>query len=454
MDLANAGRGVPGRGVTIAAAVLLAAALAFGGGSRGEGDLVVHCVAAPAFAVALLHWRHAQASRLQRGFLYLLAAAAAWMLVQLLPIPAAWFARLPGRGEMLHELDLAGVRDAWLAISLDPYATLRALLALLVFAASWMLATLLPAPTRERLLKGVLAAAFLMALLGFAQAAAGRYSALRPYDFHHDTGALGVFANRNHFADLMAMMIPFAIGLATQAFERGRTPAGTMLWSGATVVMFLAAALSYSRTGFALACLALVAGWWVQRGQRERTRRAPGMARWGMPLAVVASCAVAVAYYAWRGIVQRLDQDPLDDLRWQYLRNGLAAAHAHWPWGSGFGSFRAVYAPFEPVAEMVGSRALHAHDDLLEIAIEAGLPGIVLTACGVVLLAWAIAGALRRRSAGDRVAVAAAIATAIPLLHALVDYPLRTLAVAGAFGLVVAALLAPPGRGAESSGNP
>ena len=37
---------------------------------------------------------------------------------------------------------------------------------------------------------------------------------------------------------------------------------------------------------------------------------------------------LAVAIYAWDGIARRLAQDPLDDLRWQYLAYGLDAAKA------------------------------------------------------------------------------------------------------------------------------
>jgi O-antigen ligase len=435
-----------GRVTLAAAAVLLAGALVFGGGSRGAGDFVVHLLAAPALAIAILQWRHAQASRAQRMFLYLLCAAASLLVLQLLPLPRGLFDSLHGRDGVLQELGEAGVRDAWLALSLNPLGTLRALLALLVFATAWMLASMLPPHGREQLLRLVLAIALLMALLGFAQAAAGRHSALRFYDFHHPVGAIGAFSNRNHFADLMAMMIPFAVSMGKVQFERNRAGAGLLLWSALTVVLFLAAALSFSRTGFALACAALVAGWLVQlRGKGEGVVNG-GATRWALPLAVAGSCVLAVAYYAWRGIVQRLDQDPLDDLRWQYLSNGLQVVRAQLPWGSGFGSFRDVYAPFEPVADMGRTFAMHAHNDALEIAIEGGVPALILLCATVVMIAWAAASLWRGSSARSRLKTAAAVAVFVPLVHSFVDYPLRTLAVASVFGLVMAVLLAPPQR--------
>lgn len=436
-----------GRGrVPFAAGVLLLAmALMFGGGSRGAGDLVVHLLAAPAIAIAIIHWRHAQASRAQRLFLYLLGAAAALMVLQLLPLPRELFDSLHGREGVLQDLADAGVRDAWLALSLNPLGTLRALLALLVFATVWMLASMLPEQALEQLLRLVLGIAFLLALLGFAQAAAGQYSTLRLYDVHHPVGAVGSFSNRNHFADLMAMMIPFAISMGKIRYERNREGAGLLLWSGLTVVLFLAAALSFSRTGFALACAALVAGWLVQlRGNSERAENARAT-RWTLPLAVAGSCVLAVGYYAWRGIVQRFEQDPLEDLRWQYLTNGLNVISAHSPWGSGFGSFRDVYAPFEPITEMGRTFAMHAHNDLLEIAVEGGSPGAVLAVvvAGAVLIQAVRVIKNRKEFERTNAAAAAAVAACVPSLHSLVDYPIRTLAIASVLGLVLATLFAP-----------
>ena len=440
MRVEQAGMGMPARAGLVTAALLLLVAMVFGGGSRGQGDLVVHLVAAPALAVAILCWRHSVASPLQRAFLYLLIAAAALMALQLLPIGSDLFGQLRGRDGIAPDLQVAGVDNAWLATTLNPFGTLRALLALLVFASVWMLASMLAPEQRQQLVRLVLLLAFTMALLGFAQAAAGRYSALRFHDFHHPVGAIGTFANRNHFADLMALLIPFALCMGKPHFERGRAGAGRLLWAGVTVVLFLAAALSFSRTGFALACVALAAGWLVQPSQTGFGR---AVARWAAPLAVAASCVLAVGYYAWRGIVQRLEQDPLDDLRWQYLANGTEAVRTWLPWGSGFGSFREVYAPFEPVADMGRSFAMHAHNDALEIALEGGVPGLLLLCGAMVLLAWAAASALRQRCNTDPLVLAATVAVFVPLLHSLVDYPLRTLAIAAVFGLVVAVLLSP-----------
>lgn len=440
-----------------ALALLLVAALVFGGGSRGTGDLVVHLAAAPAFALAVMRWRWTRATRLQQWFAGALIGAIALAGLQLLPLPAAWFAELPQRAGVLADLHAAGLAPEWLPMTLDRWGTVRALLAIATCAAAWALACTLPAQSRARLIKLVLGLAFLMALLGFAQAAAGTHSQLRPYDYHHPIGAIGSFANRNHFADLVAMLIPFALASGADAQRRRATPIAVAGY-GLAVVLLLAASLSYSRSGMALGCVSVAGGLWVLRPTRGTNHTWAG--RHYLPLLAVGVAVMAVGYYAWDGIVRRLEQDPLQDLRWQYLAHGLDLVQAYLPWGSGLGSFRDTYAPFEPVASMVHVHALHAHDDLLQIAAEAGIPGLLLVVVllGVVVVAaWGTLVHGRRlsedRQGGSLLPKAAAVAVWVPLAHSLVDYPLRTLAIAVVFGLVLAVLLS-SGRPAPETRGP
>ncbi|RYZ75096.1 MAG: O-antigen ligase domain-containing protein [Lysobacteraceae bacterium] len=429
-----------------AAALLLVAALVFGGGSRGAGDLVVQLCALPALGLALLRWHHGQATRAQRWFAYWLLAALAVVALQLLPLPAAWFARLPQRAAVLADLRSAGLDPAWLPMSLDRYGTVRALLAVAVFGTTVLLAGTLPAAGRLRLLQLAVVAAVAMGLLGFYQAAAGPHAPLRLYAYHHPIGAIGTFANRNHFASLLAMLLPLALALAVRAQHR-RSPAMPW-WYASVVLLLLAAALSFSRAGFALACVAVLAAAAVLFGSRA------GRPRRLVPALAGLAGVLAIGYYAWAGLMQRLEQDPLADLRWQYLHYGLQAAGQYLPWGSGAGSFPWVYAPLEPVQAMLQVFAERAHNDLLQVAIEAGVPGLLLVAA---LLTLGVSSCLRnflvRRSTdiGDHGLVSVVgISLLVPLLHSLVDYPLRTYAVLVPFGLLLSLCL---GSGSPADGR-
>ncbi|MFC3816736.1 O-antigen ligase family protein [Lysobacter sp. GCM10012299] len=432
-------KGTPDTAAELAAALLLSAALLAGGGSRGAGDLVVHLAALPALLLAAMRWRWAPASRAQRAMALVCVGAIALAALQLLPLPPSLYSLLPGRETVLADLAQAGQPHGWLPLTLDRWGTVRALLAMMVFTSFWALACTLTHAARLRLLKLALVVATLTALLGYAQSAAGTYSQLRFYDYHHPIGAIGLFANRNHFACLMAMLLPFAIALGVQSQALRRVPA-TLAWYSVAAMLFLAAALSFSRTGLALACTAALAGLLLLTSRAGVASNLGRIRRWA-PLASIAVAIAGIAVYAWDGISQRLQQDPLQDLRWQYLRYGWDAAQAYLPLGSGWGSFKSVYAPFEPVGSMREVFALHAHNDILETLIEAGLPGFVLLLTLLVTVICVTRKNLIDRTFHGPILGAAAIAAFVPLAHSFVDYPLRTHAVAVVFALVLSFLL-------------
>ncbi|KGQ20247.1 O-antigen polymerase [Lysobacter dokdonensis DS-58] len=416
------------------AALTVVVAMLFGGGPRGTGDALVHATMVPCLALAIVRFRWSDASRWDRWFIGWCIAVLALVIAQLAPLPPHLFASLPQRAGVAADLAHAGVGQAWRPMTLDVWATVRAALAFMTFAATWMLCRTLDATAQRRLLQIAVAVGVALAFFGFAQAAAGTH-AIRFHRFHHDLGAIGPFANRNHFAALMAMLAPIALAFAARAQRQGERPLFAVSLAAA-FVLWLAAALSYSRAGFALAsCAFLVATlwlWWPRGGARRA---------WMAPVMLVGVTTLAIGHYAWDGLMQRLAQDPLDDLRWQYVRHGLEAMRAYLPWGSGLGSFPWVYAPFEPVAEMGPTFAGRAHNDPLQIAIEAGVPGVLLMLAFVALV---VVKAARIFPIGpdpgkrdDRVENVIAIALAVPLLHAWVDYPLRTLAVSVMAGLLL-----------------
>ena len=430
-----------------AAGALLVAALVFGGGSRGVGDLVVHGVALIALALGVMRWRTLHATRSQRLFLGWLFAAMALLLLQLVPLPVSLFVALPPRAEVVADLRQAGIEPAWLPMTLDVWGTVRALLAVMTLAAAWLLTSTLGTEARIRLLRLVLVSGVLMTLVGFAQAAAGEHSPLRPHHYHHTVGAIGSFANRNHFADLMAMLIPLALAFAFAA-QALRRQAHAAIWYAAALLLFLASALSFSRAGMMLTAVVTV---FTSAYLAWSTRNRGGRGAYFLPALAIVLAASGVAAYAWGGIATRLALDPLNDLRWQYLHYGIEAARAYLPWGSGAGSFRDVYAPFEPVVAMQPVYALHAHNDVLEVAVELGLPGLLLVLSLLALLIHAVWRALKngeeRRT--STIIPAAAVAVLVPLTHSFVDYPLRTLAVTTVFATLLAVLMAAPAQRVE-----
>jgi O-antigen ligase len=81
---------------------------------------------------------------------------------------------------------------------------------------------------------------------------------------------------------------------------------------------------------------------------------------------------------------------------------------------------------------------------------ETGLPGIILLVG--FLLWWARQTAsVWRRSTADRFAQAATIASAVILMHSLVDYPLRTATMSAIFAACLALMAQPRLRDPEQA---
>jgi O-antigen ligase len=114
----------------------------------------------------------------------------------------------------------------------------------------------------------------------------------------------------------------------------------------------------------------------------------------------------------------------------------MEASQAYMPLGSGIGSFIPVYASVEPIDTMSRAFWNHAHNDFAEVWLEAGIPALV--GLGAFFAWWLISVFSVWRSAATgnvNVAQAATVVTALLLVHSLVDYPLRTLALACVFAL-------------------
>ena len=117
------------------------------------------------------------------------------------------------------------------------------------------------------------------------------------------------------------------------------------------------------------------------------------------------------------------------------------ALRDHWLPGSGVGSFVEIYQQEEADSEIDNSYVNHAHNDYFELLIETGLFGALIL---LALLWWwgsrviAIWG-----SDPSPFARAATIASAAILVHSVVDYPLRTGAIAVVMALCLAMMVRP-----------
>ena len=127
----------------------------------------------------------------------------------------------------------------------------------------------------------------------------------------------------------------------------------------------------------------------------------------------------------------RLNSDPRQEIRlqaWPYVQE---IANQYLPFGSGLGSFDQVYRNAEPLELVSPDFLVHAHNEYLELWLEAGWAGAAILVLALAWLVWVSIKAWRAPiGAVFDLQRAASVAVALALAHSFVDYALRTLTMA------------------------
>jgi O-antigen ligase len=431
----------------------------FGGGARQGlwSDALVELVALPLLAWALFKLTPSQLGRGGQGAIVLLCAILAWPILQLIPMPPFLWSSLPGRGEIASAYEASGIPLPWLPISLDPSATWFGLLSLLPAAAIFLAILSLEQRSRRILIVLMFIGVLASVLLEMLQTVGGINSPLRFYEITNLNRAVGFFANSNHNAAFLYSAIPFATAWAIGLMlDHRRNRAIGFAWLALLILMIIIGiTLTSSRAGMALLFVAglfsLILVWRHSRGQSGRRL---------LRIAIAGNVvALLLAFqFGFAGMMERVEEQGLEDLRWPVAQVTWQAAIVNLPLGSGFGTFVPVYDKFAPPTLLGEEYVNHAHDDWLELWLTGGIPAIVLA---VGFLAWFAASSFRLWSSNGEpqapvldlaLARAALMVIALLLLHSAVDYPLRTEAVMVLFAIACAYLI--PRRGTQATQIP
>lgn len=422
---------------------LLAIALLLG----GSGAVApLHNMAIQAVSLVLLGlmgWRASAPLRTtaERAGAILLLLILALPLAQLLPLPFAVWSHLPGRELAIQVTALVDGSARWRPLSLNPEATWLAALYLLAPAAIFLAALRLDGRAQRRLVAIVVGCALASMLLALLQAASGGRFHL--YDSAHNRFATGLFINRNHQASFLLATMPLASALLMR--WRSLAPSMRVMLTLTMIIAFSAGIIAtMSRMGFVLLPIAIAGALSylpITRLLRERRAMLAG-------LAALSFGAVLVGLSA--GTQRTLERFAgLTDSRFDYWPDVILAIRQYFPWGSGIGTFDTVYRTVENLNLVEPTYINHAHNEYLQIALEAGLPGLLLLAVFLMLLTWLALRPLATGAAPYR--RAASVAILVLLLHSTVDYPLRTMALITLFGLLCALLYPGPANAASAA---
>jgi O-antigen ligase len=424
--------------------IYLVLCLLLGGASAAGywGNMLLQLAALPIIAAGVLQRRGSPLSTAARQLLLLFALAAALILLQLVPLPPGLWSALPGRAGIADGFRLIGQPLPWLPLSLDPYRTIASALWLLPALAA-LVGILILGAYRASWLAAALAVVTIVSIaIGALQISGGDQSPWYFYEITNYGTTVGFFSNANHFATLMVATIPFLAAIYLTAIARGRSVQKSsglfVVLAGTLVVIMGGVAINSSIAGIGLSVPVLAASLLMILSRRRR------LPRW-TPLLVALLLVGSVAAVFTAPFGNNLTSQAAagqEDSRYNSFRKTAAAAADFMPLGSGIGTFQAIYRTKEDPAAVGHFYMNHAHSDLLELALETGVPGLLLLLA--FLFWWALrTAAIWRGEEVNYYARAATIATAAIMAHSLVDYPLRTAAI-GALFAVACALMADP----------
>jgi O-antigen ligase len=425
----------------------LLACLVLGGSSNGgaKANLLLQCGAAVLIAAAIWRGQAGAWARGERQLAFLLAGLVAWIGLTLVPLPPWLWTSLPGRDFLADGYRLLGMDLPWLPISLTDDRTLRSGLALLVPLATYLAIRPLGAKARLRIAALIAGFALVSVALGMAQLASGQGSPLRFYAATNRGNPVGFFANTNHFATLLLIAVPllFAAGLGLRRKAKRQAVQGE--WQPLTLaclaLLVLGLVLSGSNAAVVLLVPSLAGA--LLLGPLQRLAANP------LAIRVLGVAAVAAVLLVGLSTVTGVLQQRVGvsaTSREQVTGQTVAAAKSYLPVGSGLGSFSAIYLKHSGGEKSASEWMNHAHDDPAEVLLELGLPGLLLM-LGFVL--WLVRAAWRawlpvQAASADPLVRAAALGLVLAATHSLVDYPLRTAAMAAVFAALLALLASQP----------
>ncbi|TJU89832.1 MAG: O-antigen ligase family protein [Mesorhizobium sp.] len=379
------------------------------GGSTASGLYTDTLIEVAAIVSAALVFSQASGQRIPHSVLWLLIFAVALMVLQIVPLPAAIFSGL--RPELLlADSGLVG-ETRFRFVSVGVGRTIECLLYLVALAAFFLSVLRLRAEQVRALLPFFFVGVICNGLAGAIQYSLSddvAIEGLLPFTIN-----AGLFANENHFAALLFVSIPFVV---YYGLFRGHLLSGSL--GLATLLLLLLAAGSRAGVLIGLATSVLSI---IFLSTRSRVS--------GIGIVAVFIALSVFTIGAWTKIeAEVIDRD---FGRGEFARTTIEGVKENWATGVGFGNFQKAYQIYEKEEMIFKQYVNHAHNEYLEITFEGGVLAVLLMALYFVMLFVALT--IVRR---DPLQKAAFLSVSFLLIHSLVDYPLRTEALAMTFAFM------------------
>jgi O-antigen ligase len=452
----------------------IVAAWRFGGVKAFDQSWILACLTAGALFLLAASWQVKQHLPQVPRVIWPLLAALLFGAIQLIPLPSAVHRMLSPQSlewwSTLSADEMTEPAEAF-PLSLYPGSTKLNFAALALGTGAFLLAAAFR-NNRQLALWLLLAGAVngaATALFGIVQMLSFNGKLYWTIPLAQGGTPFAAFVNQNHAAGYLNLCLATAIGLYVYLAARDseeRSSEHDLGWNdepqgewqflavGAICVLIATAVVcTTSRGGVVAVVVAFGAA--VFFDPRLRSKRS-----FYVMISVALFAAIGLAVWLGRGVslharFQRIwsaNGLPTNS-RLDHWSDSLRAAADFWQTGSGFGTYRFAYRPFE--SSFVDGWYVHAENHYVEALLEGGLPGLLMMLAAIFFAFRAI---LRRRQEQDAVSLALATAGFFGLtaqaVHALFDFGLYMPSNALLFGALLGAAGAPGVQSTEPTGTP
>lgn len=376
--------------------------------------------------------------------LYIALALAGLMVLQLIPLPPNVWTALPERQIFANIAVLAGFEQPWRPLTLSPSRTLNSLFSLTIPISAMMLYLNLDPRRRKEAVAVIITLAGISALWAAVQLTGSERSPFYLYNITNNGAAVGLFANRNHQAVLLAATIVM-LGWYGASHRKTAKLAPLKLYSSITAIFVMMPLIfvTGSRAGLVLMAPALATavllvyfGRYTMEGQvvvkGNYARKKWLTSRQFLLFSnifLVATMAILSIYFARSLAFDRLfGGGNADELRSQLLPLLTQMLSDYFPWGSGFGSFEYVYRMYEPQELLNPTYLNQAHNDWLQFPIEGGFPAVLIASVAGIwglLQIIELARIWRYSGYAKYTAIMTVMVILLFLAGSIGDYPLR-----------------------------
>lgn len=369
-----------------------------------------------------------------------------WLYIgmQLMPLPAGAVRVISPETYALYAETIGSVAPVeWISLTVNKKSTLMELFRFSAYVAFYVLTVQLLS-RKEELKRTVTMVIIFASVLSVVSILTGLFPNgkifwLFPVTSTDRPFPIGPFVNRNHYAGLMEMVFPVALGMflalkprvqyttlrerLAELFNKRETN-NYLLTGFFAVVIAVSVFVSLSRGGIIGLSLSMIFfGAMLLRKERTRKR---GMVIIAMFLIIV----LAVGWFGWEPIFQRFEritdeEGNIAELRPTLWSDSLRIVKDFPLTGTGFGSFLSIYQKYRSIP---GERtADHAENDYLELLVEGGVVGVVLAAWFfIALFREALTSFSRRKDSYAKLLFYGGTSGIIAILiHSLTDFNLH-----------------------------